>query len=601
MSSRLQFILIGLLGGAAFWGVFEAYERLDLWRLAVPALVLTGAFVFGALAMVADLGMRRAVGYAAGIGTVAAALAAFELREFGSGSAMLGSGHAMAAVAVLAMMPVPFAVAFGLGGRAGLTDYRVLFTESWNIVVRYVSAGLFVGVALLVLWLLGALLQLVGVTVLHDVLSDDLGLWLITGATLGLGLSVVTDLADTVSPFLLLRLLRLLAPVVLGVVAIFVAAVPLRGPGALFGEVSVAGALLGTALAAVALISIVADEDDVEAAQGRVLTLSARGLMALLPVLTGLAIWALALRVGQYGWTPGRWVAAALAGVTAGYALGYLAALAMGRRWRATLRRVNVAMALAILALAALWLTPLVSPEAIAVRAQLARFTAGQSTVAQLPLWEMRHDWGRAGQQGLLALQARAAADPDLAARLQRLEGAASRWDFDHAGADLSPGTLDRLRAEVTLLPAGASWPEGLDRAVAQDLGPAQLGDCAPRRPADAPGCVVVLADLLAQPTGPEAVLLTANPARDPVTVFRRDGPGAWRAGRALVIGGPAAAGDGAAGDSAGYSAGDSGPDFGAQVRGAELIAALRQGAPVIAPLTLQALQAGAWQITLQP
>ncbi|WP_444464302.1 hypothetical protein [Rhodobacter capsulatus] len=92
-------------------------------------------------------------------------------------------------------------------------------------------------------------------------------------------------------------------------------------------------------------------------------------------------------------------------------------------------------------------------------------------------------------------------------------------------------------------------------------------------------------------------MLLTAHPARDPVTVFRRDGPGAWRAGRALVIGGPAAAGEGSAGD----SPGDSGRDFGAQVRGAELIAALRQGAPVIAPLTLQALQAGAWQITLQP
>ncbi|WP_444870324.1 hypothetical protein ACTTAF_13950 [Rhodobacter capsulatus] len=234
MSSRVQFILIGMLGGFAFWGLFDRFEMLETWRLAVPALVGAGAFFFATLAMAADLGLRRAALAGGAIAAVAGGLVALKGLGFESGAQMLATGHLGGAMVALAVMPVPFALGWGLGGRAGLTDYRVLFTESWNIVVRYVSAGLFVATALLVLWLLGALLQLVGVTVLHDVLRDDLGLWLISGAVLGLAFSVVTELSDTVSPYLLLRLLRLLTPLVLGVVVVFVAALPLRGLGALF-------------------------------------------------------------------------------------------------------------------------------------------------------------------------------------------------------------------------------------------------------------------------------------------------------------------------------------------------------------------------------
>ncbi|ETD76159.1 DUF4153 domain-containing protein [Rhodobacter capsulatus] len=576
MSSRVQFILIGMLGGFAFWGLFDRFEVLETWRLAVPALVGAGAFFFATLAMAADLGLRRAALAGGAIAAVAGGLVALKGLGFESGAQMLATGHLGGAMVALAVMPVPFALGWGLGGRAGLTDYRVLFTESWNIVVRYVSAGLFVATALLVLWLLGALLQLVGVTVLHDVLRDDLGLWLISGAVLGLAFSVVTELSDTVSPYLLLRLLRLLTPLVLGVVVVFVAALPLRGLGALFGEISAASALLATAIAAIGLISIVADEDDVEAAQGLILTLSARGLMALVPVLAGLAIWALALRIGQYGWTPERVAASALAFVVAGYGLGYLLALGLGGRWRAALRRVNVAMALAILALAVLWLSPGLSPEAIAVRSQLARFEAGRATVAQLPLWEMKHDWGLAGQRGLERLGARDEAA--LAERLQQLATAEGRWQFEHAVETGAPA-LDRLRAAVTLWPAGAAWPEGLAETLAGDLRAPDLGGCAAAAGGGSGRCALVLADLLPQVPGPEAVFLNAAGyfSADGVQVLRRQESGDWVRGGQIVLGDRDT------------------------VSVAEMIAALRAGAPETASVTVQVLRLGRWQVGITP
>ena len=301
MTKRLQYILVGLLAGLAFWGLGDLAEGWREARLFFVAVVAVASFGFGALAMLGELGLRRALGYGGAIALGVAALAALESLSFRSAADLFGRGHVMVALVVVALLPVPFAIAFGLGGGAGWRDYRVLFIESWNIVVRYAAAWLFVGVVFVVLWLLATLLGIVGVGALSDLLETPLAVWLIAGGTLGLGLSVVTEMSDMVSPYLLLRLLRLLLPLVLVVEVIFVAVLPLRGLTHLFGHLSAASLLLSTALASVALISIAVDQDDVEAAHGPVTVWAARGLAVLLPVLAGLAGWAVVARVQQYG------------------------------------------------------------------------------------------------------------------------------------------------------------------------------------------------------------------------------------------------------------------------------------------------------------
>lgn len=573
MTTRLQFILIGLLGGFAYWAIPEYREALTRLHLLAPLWVLAGSFFFAALAMLAELGLRRAIGFAAGIAAVAAGLATLRAMSFDAGGDMLQTGHVIVALTVISTLPVPFALAFGLGGRAGLRDYRALFIASWNLIVRYLAAWLFVGVMVLALLLMAALLDLVGVHLLRDLLRQDLPQALIVGGTLGLGLSVVTEMADTVSPYLLLRLLRLLTPMLLVVVAVFVAAVPLRGLGALFGELSVASSLLATAFAAIALISVVVDQDDVEAAQGRVLTLSAQGLIGLLPVLAGLAIWALVLRIGQYGWTPERAAALALAAVVAGYALAYLLALATGRRWRAQVRRANVGMAVAVLGLAAVWLTPLISPEALAVRSQLARFAARQMTVQALPLWQMGHDWGRPGLAGVADLRAQAAGNAALTVRLDRLASADGRWEFERQDTFAAPERIAQLRAAVRLLPAGAELPEGLIEAVLQQTARTVASDCAT---GPQPGCVLALVDLSPQVAGPEAVFVDRRSAFFGLHIFART-PDGWRPREQLQIG------------------------AGPLPKGSEMIDALLQGPLVTEPVELRALRLGDWRIVVQP
>lgn len=580
MAKRVQFILLGILGGLAFWGLTEAPEAWRGMRAFLALSVLAASFFTATLAMLGELGLRRALGFAALIGAAAALLALLKSFAFTDTWQMLQQGHVLVALTVICTLPLPFAIAWGLGGRAGWTEYRVLFLEAWNIVVRYAAAWLFVAVVWAVLWLLAMLLRIVGVEALVDLLERPILIWLLVGGSLGLGLSVVTEMSDMVSPYLLLRLLRLLLPLVLVVVLVFVAALPLRGLTHLFGHLSAATILLTTAMAAIGLIAITVDQDDVEAPHAAALLWSGRGLALLLPVLVALAIQALAERVGSYGWTPARVMAATAAGVMAGYAVFYAASVLTGRGWMRWIRRANVVMALAMIGLGVLWMTPAVSPEAIATRSQMARYAAGGLRADQLPLYEMAHDWGRAGAAGVAALRDTAAlpGQEALAERLALLDRAASRWDMEVPGAaaGAAPARAEALRAVIRVLPEGAALPEGLLAAIAVEAEDDWAGRCAEPTPAGNPGCVLVLGDFAPMLAGQEALLLRAVDGASRLLAFG-EGEGGWQRRTPAFLG------------------------AGVVPTGAVLIDALIAGGAQPEPADLQALRAGAWQLTLQP
>ena len=76
-------------------------------------------------------------------------------------------------------------------------------------------------------------------------------------------------------------------------------------------------------VAAATLITTALDSSDAEAAHSPIMQFAARALAVLMPVLGGLAGYAIAIRVGDYGWTPNRVAAAVIAAVVLGYALFY--------------------------------------------------------------------------------------------------------------------------------------------------------------------------------------------------------------------------------------------------------------------------------------
>ncbi|MES2550875.1 MAG: DUF4153 domain-containing protein, partial [Pseudomonadota bacterium] len=105
----------------------------------------------------------------------------------------------------------------------------VLFLEAWSVVLRFAAAGAFTGLVWLVIYLSDALLEIVGVKVIGDLLRHELVMLALGGGIFGLGMAVIDDLSDLLSPYVVLRIFRMFLPVVLGVMVIFLIALPFRG------------------------------------------------------------------------------------------------------------------------------------------------------------------------------------------------------------------------------------------------------------------------------------------------------------------------------------------------------------------------------------
>lgn len=519
MHSRLQHSLLGALAGLFFWSLDEGtWHALALDPRAFFALAVLGTVFFGAaLAMLGEIGARKALGAAIVIAIPVALLGWWDAAGFGPERPIAAQmRYGLLALFVLATVPIPFAMVSLTRGRSHWANYPELFTHSWNIVVRYGAAWLFLGLVWLVLFLSSRLLESVDIDILQTLFQRSEIALPLSGAILGLGLAVVTELEEMISPTLILRLLRLLLPAVVIVVAVFLIGLVLRRMQGAAGDFPETETLLAMAVAAVTLISIGVEREDHEAVEAPVLRLSARGLALILPVMVAVAVWIEWQRIADTGWTPARVAEFVLTALLAGYGIGYALATLSGRLWMERVRRVNIAMALMLVAVALLWLTPLIAPYKIATRSQIALYEAGRIEAARLPIYAMETDWGLAGKAGVARLRELAETDPSLASALARGKAPAE-----------SETRLTGLREDIVLPPGAGAPPEALLSLLLQEGGPGAASLCLPH-PDGQPSCALVRADFLPDLPGDEAMFVRQGDYSGLIDLYaERDG--SWR------------------------------------------------------------------------
>jgi len=502
---RLAMTATGAAAGLSFFLLGQVLEREMLGeRAAMALMVLAVVFFTALLGMAGPLRLGRAAALAAGQAVAVAALLFWGSFRYGALSDFFNTPVPFLAAFVLVFVPMPFLVA---AATRGWRDYPTLFNEAWTIVIRYAAAWLFVGLVWAVLFVSDLLLRMVGVPVIAHLMEQPLFGFVLSGAMLGLGIAVVDEMADVVSPYLVLRLLRLLLVPVVLVVAVFLLVLPLRGLDRLFGQLSAAATLLSIAALGATLVTAALDQSEEEATRSVPVRAAARLMAALILAPAGLGAWAVWLRVQQYGWTPDRVFAGCVAALGLGYGVLYLAAVLRGRGWEARLRRANIHMALALLALAVLIFTPLLSPEGIAARSQLARYEAGRVTAARLDLAGLE-DWGRPGAAALarLATLAEAPGQEALRARL------ADRSQQ----AEVSGRDAESLRAELAaLMPLRPATETALRDTILASRQDYELQDwlsaCRRSLPGGQPACVMLVADFWADLPGSEVAVLTLS------------------------------------------------------------------------------------------
>lgn len=501
LATRLLMTGLGIMAGLAVYALTEL-DRLQLMgdKPLMLLSVFATSFFLSVLAMTGPLRLPRALTGAVAIALFVAIsmwLSAFSFTQLGQ---MLEGPHTIIATLVLTFVPMPFWIAYS---RGNWRDYPTLFVESWGVVIRYAAAWAFVALAWGVVFLSDGLLSIVGLTFIDHLIDIDPVPYLLTGALLGLALGVVQDFSDYLSPFLILRLLRLLLPAVLLVSLLFLFGMLVQGGTGLFNSYSFTLTLLLMAAAATALITSVVDQADEDAAQGRLLPRLAQAMSLALPVMAGLGAWAIGSRVWHYGWTPDRVFVAEIAALGLGYGLLYAVAVLRGAGWMARIRQANIVMAVGLVLVAFLAMTPLLNAERISTASVMARLEDGRIKVEDLPARLLRN-WGKAGEAALAELQIKAQ-QPGQEALAQRLQ---TPQDRTVAGPDRAV-VLAEIARLLPLQPVGADatrdiYLEALDTGRLTSL----RDSCLRRMPGGAPGCVMVVADLLPRAPGEEGIIV---------------------------------------------------------------------------------------------
>ncbi|MCC6071292.1 DUF4153 domain-containing protein [Massilia sp. GCM10020059] len=407
-----------------------------------------------------------------------------------------------------------------------IASYPAYFETAWKQFVQLALSCLFVGVVWLVLLLGGELFQLIKLGFLRELLRQS---WFVI-PVIAVAFSCAMHITDVRPAIvrgirtLLLVLMSWILPVAVLVIGGFLLSLPFTGLEPLWATRSATAVLLGAAALLVVLINAAYQDGSPEVAVARVIQASVRAAGMLLVPIVVIAAYALALRVGDYGWTTSRIVAVSCLIVASVYALGYAwAALPVARP--GIISRTNIANAFVVVAMLLLLFSPVGDPARLSVASQVARLASGKVAVDKFDVAYLRFEGERYGQAALESLRVNFEGKDAPALRARIAEVQKSSWPRPQPEEFLERPAPIRLSASARVWPKGSRLPASFLNTDLNLLKGSPYPACLRGEQGE---CDIVLLDLTSDGK-PEIVMLGALPAPNVVVVAEAE-PGQWRA-----------------------------------------------------------------------
>ncbi len=392
------------------------------------------------------------------------------------------------AVVVLIFHALPFVQSWLATGRLR-PDYPDLFQFAWRNTLLVAFGGVFCGVFWLLLWLWGALFQMIGVTFFVDLFTEALFAMPATAIAVGVGMQLVgsVERLQTALRQQLLTMLKWLAPLAILILALFTIALLVKSPDLFLEQRRVISAawLLWLVVLTVGLLNAAYQDGRTESPYPNWLGVALRWVVPLLVPVALLAIYAIGVRAQSYGLTVARAWAMLVALIALAYAAGYAWAAWRRTAWMAGMGVVNVGIALATIVLLTLMLSPVLSPERLAASSQYARVLEDKDAVVDAMRY-LRFNSGRYGRRRLERL-ATLEGHPDSAA-IQ----AAAKTELERQHPWYEAKREYELGAEsFDVFPAGESLEPGLLASIRESNAFGIDNECLPADP-----CPMLIADL---------------------------------------------------------------------------------------------------------
>lgn len=397
-----------------------------------------------------------------------------ESGQFGRGPFNVLSGPVLFFGAIFLYIAHALVMA-GAADKRRIASYDTYFELAWKLAVQLKFSAFFVGALWLVLLMGSGLFAMVKLGFLKQMMEQS---WFVV-PVICFAWSCAMHITDVRPAIvrgirsLLLVLLSWILPVAALIVSGFLCALPFTGLDALWATRHATSLLLAADAVLIVLINAAFQNGQAKAAL--VVRVSARVAALLILPLTAIAVYALGLRVHDYGWTSDRVIAAACLVVASCYALGYAWAAHRYETWLCPIAKVNVATAFVVLAVLLALFTPIADPARLSVNNQVARLEKGRIKAAQFDFLYLRFDGQRYGQEALTRLSQQATG-PD-AALIRDLAAKAlketNRWHDGLPPAPVSIADNVKVWRSSSRLPASflaQKWRNMPDAVEAQCL-----------------------------------------------------------------------------------------------------------------------------------
>ncbi|STX51018.1 Uncharacterised protein [Legionella busanensis] len=289
-----------------------------------------------------------------------------------------------------------------------VANYATYFNMAWKLGVQIIFTIVFVGAFWLLLALGSTLFHLIHLTFFEYLITQAYFAMPATTFIIAIALHI-TDVNVRVTQgirALCLTLLSWLLPLIAGIISLFLISLFFTGLSPLWHTGHASALLLLAAVVLIILINAVYregayDNKSLFSIQNWAATLSCYLLIPLI----SLAIYALYLRVQQYGLSVDRIYAAVCMVIGSTYAVGYTLSALFSKNRFVFFAYCNIATAFLILIIYLALHTPLADPVRLSVANQLLRLQTGKVTPEKFDFAALRYKGLRFGQQALLELQ----------------------------------------------------------------------------------------------------------------------------------------------------------------------------------------------------
>ena len=462
-------LAIGLLQGLALWWLTRSwtdgrpYGHQPVWPASDPWLFgcLFIVFAFLPVMLLAGVGRLRPVPLIVWGLVAAAVMAALAFHDIDRQGARVDNPF----------LSFPFlaftAVALFIGHhlivpadreRRLVASYPAYFDTAWMAGVQLVLSLGFAGVFWLLLFLGAALFKIIGLSFLGDLIGKSWFSFPLTGLAFAMAVQL-TDVRDglirgvrAVALMLLSWLLLVMTVLATG----FLVALPFTGLKGLWETGSATALVLSSAGVLIVLINTAYQDGRADNLPPLVLRVAVQVASIVLTPLILIAVWGLMLRIGQYGLTPDRIIAAACALIGAVYAVGYGVGVVSplirrGSAWMKTLEITNIIVGFLTIAVILALFSPLADPARLSVTDQVKRLEAGKVAPDKFDFRFLAYSSGKAGERALEVLIR--SPDATIAKRAADAKIDASDTRFPRTPAEIA------ARAEITMVEAGESLP----------------------------------------------------------------------------------------------------------------------------------------------